>query len=186
MYIVFYICARIYNNAKLSTIIFVLSFAFVIICYACGFNGPWYGSTFCFWLGIFYYINGEKFKKIADFKYWISGIAIFSVLMIISMGLFFIDEEGLVGDLIGRNIASVSFVMLVIFILYRFKPGNPVSFWLGKCSYEIFLVHPVFIAALRPEISNDVIFAFAVIILSVVSAYIYCLAAGRISQIIKE
>lgn len=45
--------------------------------------------------------------------------------------------------------------------------------WLGECSYEIFLLHPLFIEILKPWIEDDVIYAFSVIIVTILTAYIY-------------
>lgn len=173
MYIAFYLCARLMDMRKGHIILFVLSLIFVCAAYALNLDRPWYGSTFCFWLGIFYFINQEKFKEVLVSKHWILNVMILSICMIISMGLFFVKEDWMGGALLGRNIASVSFVIIVIICLYRFKLGNFVSLRLGQYSYEIFLFHPVFIKVLRPYIMNYLIYSFAVIAITIIAAVLY-------------
>lgn len=152
MYTAFYICARFMDIKKSHVILFVLSFIFVCVAFAVKLERPWYGSTFCFWLGIFYFIKKDEVRELLVLKRWILNIFILGLFMIVGMGLFFIKEDWIAGDLVGRNIASLSFVIVVIICLYRFKLGNKVSLWLGDFSYEIFLFHPIFIKILRPYI----------------------------------
>lgn len=186
MYIAFYLCARLMDLKKSHIILFLLSLIFVCIGYAVKINRPWYGSTFCFWLGIFYFLKRERFREVLVLKHCILSLVICGLLMIFSIGLFLINEDWIVGDLLGRNIASISFVMIVILCLYRLKLGNAVSMWLGKYSYEIFLFHPVFIAVLRPYIINDVLYAVLVIAVTIIAATAYCLCEKRIYYGIKK
>lgn len=174
MYIAFYICARLTDLKKSHIILLLLTLAFVFTAYAVKLDRPWYGSSFCFWLGIFYFVKRDSFREVLVLKHGgVLNIVIFGLLMIISMGLFFIKEDWIIGDLVGRNIASVSFTVIVIICLHRFRLGNPVSLWLGRYSYEIFLFHPVFIALLRPYIINDVMYALLVISFTIIAAWVY-------------
>lgn len=80
---------------------------------------------------------------------------------------------GASGLLIARNAASISFVLVVIILLHWFSLGNKVTMWLGECSYEIFLLHPLFIEILRPWIENDMVYALLVIAVTILTAYLY-------------
>ncbi|MCH5248450.1 MAG: acyltransferase family protein [Lachnospiraceae bacterium] len=186
MYIVFYICARLMDLKKSHIVLLILSLIFVCIGYTLKLDGPWYGSTFCFWLGIFYFIKREKFREVLVLQHWILKTIICGVTMTAAMALFFINEDGIIGDLIGRNIASVSFVIIVIICLYRFKLGNMVSRKLGKYSYEIFLFHPILIAVLRPYIDNNAVYALLVIALTIIAASIYCIFSDFIREKMKQ
>lgn len=79
----------------------------------------------------------------------------------------------MIGLLIARNIASVVFTIILIIFLHWFCLGNKITIWLGKYSYEIFLLHPLFIEILRPWIETDIVYAFSVIGLTVLSFYMY-------------
>lgn len=106
MYIVFYVCARLVDISKIHRYIFVISFMFVCICYVVKLDRPWYGSTFCFWLGIIYFMEMEKFREILVIKHCILSFIVSGFILIISIGLFFVNEDWIIGDLIGRNLAS--------------------------------------------------------------------------------
>lgn len=157
LYIVFWICEKFRLLRKNYLLVFLVSLAFVCAAFAFKINNPWYGSTFCFWLGLVFYENQAKVKELFYSKFPWLKIFFLSVTVCISILLFFVlGEESLIGNLIARNVASLAFSLLVIIILHYIQVGNVVSKWLGKYSYEIFLFHPLFIAVLREYVNNDV------------------------------
>ncbi len=186
LYIVFYISVRIDKNPKRFHFI-VLAFSIIFICvaYRLKFDNPWYGSTLCFWLGIVYFLHRDKFKEIFILRYPLIKIMSCCFVMTISFVLFFI-RGGVIGLLISRNVASVFFVIILIIGLYKFSIGNNISLWLGEYSYEIFLFHPVFISILRPWIKNDVIFAWAVIGITILASYLYGVCERKLMSIVKK
>lgn len=163
MYIIFYICAKIDKSlVKSQYLLLVFSLVFICVAFGFGIDNPWYGSTLCFWLGIFYYTQKDiLFHLFSKYAFYFTIIG--SIFLTFSIGCFFVGE-GIVGNLVARNCASMTFSILVIIWLHKFSIGNVVSIWLGKHSYEIFLFHPMLIDVLRPWIKNDVL--YTVIILS--------------------
>lgn len=172
MYIVFYICARLDKSLlKSSYVLLALCLVFVCIAFGLGVDNPWYGSTLCFWLGIFYYIKREEFIQFSA-KYFWGKIVIGSIFLGIFCMLFFI-QGGMLGNLIARNCASMIFTILIIMWLHKFSIGNYGSVWLGKYSYEIFLFHPLLIRTLRPWIKSNMFFSVMVITGTILVAFMY-------------
>lgn len=181
LYIVFYISVRIDRiGKKFHYIILAFSIIFVCVAYELNFENPWYGSTFCFWLGIVYFLYKDKFKEIFVLRHSMIKIISCCSVMAISIVLFFV-RGGVVGLLVSRNIASVSFVIMVIILLHWFSLNNSVSIWLGKYSYEIFLFHPLFIDTLRPWIGDDIVYTLLVIGITILASYIYKICWNKMS-----
>lgn len=172
LYFVFYMSIKMEKGKKFHFIILLFSIFFVCIAYGCDFENPWYGSTFCFWLGIIYFIYKDKFMEMFVLKNPTVKMICLCIVMSASICLFFV-EWGVIGLLIARNIASVVFTIILIIFLHWFCLGNKITIWLGKYSYEIFLLHPLFIEILRPWIETDIVYAFSVIGLTVLSFYMY-------------
>ncbi|MBD5536382.1 MAG: acyltransferase [Lachnospiraceae bacterium] len=185
MYIVFYICARLDKSLlKGQYILLAFSLVFVCIAFEMGVDNPWYGSTLCFWLGIFYYMKSEVFIRFSE-KYFLGKIIIGIVFLGIFCMLFFM-QEGILGNLVARNGASLIFTILVIMWLHQFSIGNIISVWLGKYSYEIFLFHPLLISILRPWVKNDVFYAVMVIAGTILAAFIYRNCANSMKGLFKR
>lgn len=55
---------------------------------------------------------------------------------------FFLSEGSFIGNVVGRNLASLSLCIIVILILVSVSVGNKMVNYMGKISYEIFLIHP--------------------------------------------
>lgn len=89
------------------------------------------------------------------------------------MIIFFLTEgTGALGDVVARNVASVVFCLLVCSLLHKVQLYNPVSYWLGKCSYEIYLIHFYVISILQQYISNKILLSISIIIITLFLAFI--------------
>lgn len=185
LYIVFYISVKKGKIEKTPLIIFYFSIVFVCIAYALKFENPWYGSTLCFGLGIFYFSHRDQFEEIFIMRNPAIKFISCCLVMTISIGLYFV-RGGVIGLLFSRNIASIFFVIVLIVCLYRVSIGNKVSIWLGRYSYEIFLFHPLFINILRPWIKNNVIYSLMVIGFTVMASYLYGICEAKIKNIVGK
>lgn len=186
LYIVFYISVRIDKTGKrFHFIVLAFSIMFVCVAYALKFENPWYGSTLCFWFGIVYFLYRDKFKELFVLRHPVIKIVGCCLVMVISIGLFFV-REGAIGLLVSRNIASVSFVIVVTIFLHWFSLNSSVSMWLGEYSYEIFLFHPLFINILRSRIRNDMVYSFAVIGATILASYIYGVCESKLESMMEK
>lgn len=183
MYMIFYVCAKIDKSLlKSQYLLLGLSLVFICAAFGLGMDNPWYGSTLCFWLGIFYYNKKEKFINFSA-KYIFLKTIIGSMSLAFSIWCFFI-RGGIVGNLIARNCASMIFAILVIIWLHKFSIGNVVSTWLGKYSYEVFLFHPMLINVLRPWIKNDVFYAVLILLGTILAAFLYRKCANLLQNML--
>ena len=183
LYILFFIAFKYARNFAIE-IIFVTSIIVVIFAYIIGMDNPWYGSTLCFSLGIYYYRFKEKILKLNIRKQAIL-ICTFGIIMCSSVILFFIMDGTFIGNVVFRNIASISFCSIILFLLGNVKCNNPVTNWLSVISYEIYLIHPVIIRIVTEwKISSAYIFSGIVIILTISISYFMHLIFEKINRVL--
>lgn len=176
LYIFFYVSYK-YCAKYAEQMIWAICIGFIIVAFFLKIDNPWYGSTLCFPLGMLYYRHEDKVALIFEnsIKRWGSAVLVLVGIVSIAILVFFaLGEESFIGNLVARNIASVSFGMAAIVVLTRVRIINRVSLFLGKISYEIFLIHPTVILMLE-EIGIESISVYAVLVVVVSVAVGYCL-----------
>lgn len=174
LYVVFYCCFKWLKSPWNTIGLYIFLTVFIVVAFIFKIDNPWYGSTLCFGLGVLYCQrnSAEICRNIKVSEY--GCIFVLGGVVALSIGLFFLlGEQSILGNLVARNTASLAFVLMVIGLLYRFRIGNTVSAFLGKCSYEIFLFHQTYINILRPCIEDNLMYSVAVIFCSIASAYIF-------------
>lgn len=168
LYVLFFVLFRKTDNYKKSLgVVAIVSVVFIFAAHFMGLVEPWYGSTMCFSLGLFY---GLYENKLSDFlqKNYLKCFAGSIFIFLLSLGVFFIGEDTVWGVVVARNIAALSFTVIMIMLLYKVKLSNFISNYCGKISYEIYLVHFYMLIYLKPYFENKLIYAFAVVILTII------------------
>lgn len=85
LYFLFYICFQL-NQRYAALLLTVASLMIILTAYTLHFSNPWYGSTLCFPLGIFfYYITQRKTKDPFHERF----LFLYNFILIVSIGTFF-------------------------------------------------------------------------------------------------
>ena len=118
-----------------------------------------------------YYKDEERAAQVIK-KQFVLFIIICTVTLVLSMATFFIlGDRSMLGNPVARNIASVSFGVGVLMLLSKYIVKNRVSYFLGKCSYEIFIVHPFVLTLFtKVEFASWLFYSIASIGVSIGSA----------------
>lgn len=174
LYIIFYVSYK-YCAKYAEQMIWAICIGFIIVAFFLKIDNPWYGSTLCFPLGMLYYRHEDKVTLIfkENIKRGARAFLILVGIVCIAIFAFFVlGEESFIGNLIARNVASVCFCMAAIVALTQVRIINRVSLFLGKISYEIFLIHPTVILLLEEiEIESISVYAVLVVVISVAGGY---------------
>lgn len=184
LYLLFYLLYKYYAGENKEIIINAMLILFVAVCYIANIEATWYGSTLCFGVGVLFYKHEIDIRKIiADKKsFWfINGIA-----LIVGMVVFYAKGDSFLGLVVGRNVSSVTFTMLVVALLYIFKVGNCVSKWLGAFSYEIFLIHPYVINILKDKIENPFFYEWLVVLITLCLAPLIKMTGKKVVERAKS
>lgn len=170
----FYILFWVFYKFFAMKIANILLCAVVIFLIFAGFyfkiDNPWYGSSLCFPLGILYAQRERKWNEILLKHYFIKNVVLLSGCGICIIAFFILGNSSMIGNPIARNLAAVSFCMWVLSILQKVRIEYRSLCWLGKISYEIFLLHPVWIVIVGRYVTKPWSYIILVIILTLVSA----------------
>lgn len=138
-----------------------------------GIDSPWYGSAFCFALGIFCNREESRLKEFfgtSYFRYY-GNFAFLIIIMAAGMiGFFALGEESFWGDVLCRNIASTSFSFLLHLFLQKWEIKGNIYEWLSSLAMYIYLYHMLMINILK-EINavfkNNILYTVTVLASSV-------------------
>lgn len=167
-YILYRIANRFFNKYKIW-LVGIVSILFICIAFIMKVDNPWYGSTMCFLLGILYYKYEKEFQLYIEKKKFLKFICGMAVLIVSILLFMVIGNESIIGNPVARNVAAVTFCFVVLILLSEFKIGNPFSELLGKCSYEIFLLHP-FVQSLCSDLldKSEILYSWCVIAITII------------------
>lgn len=117
-----------------ATIIYML-----IVCFVFKTHRQWYGSVLAFDLGIILADNPKKTVSILKKR---SSVVIAAVAFIVfSFAYRYTKEYVFLGWFVCRNILCLSAMLVFLVFTYRVKIGNKFLSFMGKFSYEFFLIH---------------------------------------------
>lgn len=182
LYVVFWLAYKFIPRKTVAlSVVLLLSVIFVGIAFVTDMDRPYYGSTLCFTFGLYYSQYEGRFARTAAQYFW-KLLAITGGVLAAAMGMFFVlGDNSILGNPVARNISSMSFCMMVILLLGKISVGNRVSYLLGKCSYEIFLVHPFVLALLmKIDFASQIVYSVVGICISILTAAILHLIVVRI------
>jgi len=163
LYIIFYVSYR-FIGEKGIIVITVVTAVFVVLAYFMGLSNPWYGSTFCFPLGMAYY-NFKKDTVTLKTKRRVFYVSLLLLGMLSAIAGFFVLDGSFVGNVLCRSLASVSFCLAVILVLEKIRIGNMFVEYLSLISFEIYLIHGIVIDYCSSAfIFKDNVFGFTILV----------------------
>ena len=170
-YLIFWLAHKIAPH-YLEIIVGIVSAVFIGAAYIQGIDNPWYGSSLCFVLGLCIYKFEKRNATFGHVRYCmlIGGLAF---VLLASMAAFFLlGNNSVLGNPIARNTASVSFCIITVLLLHKFRVVNSASVLLGRCSYEIFLIHPYILSILgKLSIESKVLQGILTVVVTIILAY---------------
>jgi len=152
-----------------SIVMMILAFIFSIGLYHFGFDRAWWVSNLAFPFGMVYRLNEEKIIQISRTKI---GNIVFVPSALLLAGLFaFLKIEIL-------YVFSYVFIVLAVIVLLSYSglPDGRLFNFLGKVSYETYLIHGAVYYLLRGNhifIENSYIYLMCTILLTLLLAYIF-------------
>lgn len=167
-YLFFYLCFRLVHSSKIwipIACIWLLSLGFIAFAYIKGFQRCWWVTTLSFPTGVLY--GQYKLKLLSIIRNtWTILLGMISVVVII---LSKIEILLLIPYII------IPLVVVVIFSYLGIIFTHPILSFLGSISYELYLLHGIFINLFKSEainINSPFIYSLAVIITSISVAFL--------------
>lgn len=184
LYIVFWLCFRFIKDYKKAVQFCVLATIALMCAFYClhiyqNYNNFWYYSTFAFAVGIIYAYYKENIDAFIKKRYEAVCFLLFPLL--ISLALAFFSVKRYSADTTGITsaeniILTPIFLLSLMALVTKIQPGCK-GFWrfIGKISYELYLVHGLFYLLYRSSfinIQNSALYVFAVMASSIIAAVI--------------
>ena len=177
-YFIFWLVFRVLPQSILlvhKTIMICLCvMAVSLVSYFLKFNA-WPTESFGFIYGILLSQYKTKFEKFADNKWLVKCAGFCLTSAVIGIAYIKIKHIAFIGDYIVKILLGLSILMFILLLNFRIPVGNAVSRFLGKISYEVYLLHIAAFAiltALPVNIDSGLYVLFSIIITVVLSVIV--------------
>ena len=181
------VCKRKRGLMVTGGVLFALLWAFFCIKMELGIW--WYNATLTLGLGMFWAAYEEKILKVIE-----KGVTGFFLL---STAAFLVAFHVLakVGSFLPgfyvpmERVVSILFIFMVLGFSMKFKVGNKVLYFIGDISYELYLIHGIWIYWFRYDfvyIENEMVMMVMVFAGSIVSAVVLHKISGMLLSDYKK
>lgn len=174
LYALSYISGLMTSQDSLKTIIFVSvgCCVYIVVLILCG-RGIWYYNTiFCYPLGMLFGEYEQKVRTLLEKTDTYLMIVVGCAVAFMASYLYALRFHGVIW-LVMVELRGIFFVLLVILSTSRIKIGNPVLNWLGKHTFEIYLLQRLPMIALSGIGMNQYIYLFLCAVVTGLAALLY-------------
>lgn len=177
-YVVFGILMKVFKKSNfliIGSVVFYI--AWVLWCFVTNHGLWWYSATHLLVVGLFWATYEKELMHFIRKVYFVIAPLIwFSFLLIFGFRnkIIALPVPGI--EIMIRPVTSAFFVAGLFLFSMKFQTGNKATKFLGKISYEIYLIHGFFILVFRGNninIENDFIFMIAVMCATIIGAFIF-------------
>lgn len=173
-YILMLVCKKHYNIMILGGVIYFVATS--ILFYCSGFGMHWYETSISLTIGMAWAVYEKQIFSFAGKRYWGLFIAVFALTVVV----YKIDIPWLYGlfpaDFAFRNVLVFALMCVCIVVgMMKFEVGNPVSYFLGDISLEIYLLHGFVIQMFKNDkynMQSEALFTILVPIVTIFMAWV--------------
>lgn len=184
-YILFFLQMKIFKRQYKYFVLsgIIIDFAWIFLCRKLGYGIHWYNTTHVILIGFLWAMKEAEIKEriLKHTKLHIYMVAALLLLLLfcffgISIQkkiLFFIPAEYL--TFVYSVYTSIIFILFVFLFNLRLQTGNYFQKWIGKISFELYLIHGLFLDLFKNKyipIESPALYVFLSLILSIVSAFL--------------
>ena len=175
LYTLFAVCFKYFDAVAARRIILATTIVYIFLCIAFSVPSQWYSSVIGFYTGIFYGMNEVKVNQFLNKSYFVKLFLLnvgFTVLfcfrLIVSLKIT--NAEILHGPF--RTVIDLFFISSLIALSEIIEIRNNVLCFIGKISYEIYLIHPFIIYIFRYLIWSHAEYNVFIFISTIVLAWL--------------
>ena len=144
----------------------IITIIFGFLLYLLNYSWFWYSSLHMYVIGTLWPVFEDTINKHIDRNY-----AFVLLLSMIGIGVTLcLNNDGLSVALL-----EVFYLMIILLFNLKFEIANPVLYFLGKISFEMYLFHGLIIKAYRYYVNDNETFPhlFMIIIITIVISYLF-------------
>lgn len=175
LYALFAICFKYFDAVVARRIILTATLIYISICIAFSVPSQWYSSIIGFYIGILYGMNEAGVNRFLNKRYYVKFFLLWGTFMVLFcfrliVSLWITDSEILHGPF--RNVIDLFFIFSLISLSKIIEIKNNALRFIGKISYEIYLVHPFIIYILRDRIWSNAKYTIIIFVISLGLAWL--------------
>ncbi|MBQ2896811.1 MAG: acyltransferase [Clostridia bacterium] len=144
-YIMFYACFNIFKRNVAVFLMIPVSILYIFLVKKAGFDNYWYTTAFCFAGGVFWHHYYDVLTSVARKQ----GFLKIFVILCITITLLVATFKNKYFYVAGSNITAILFQVLMMLCLQRIRIHNFILEYLGKISFEFYMVHGIVITLLN-------------------------------------
>ena len=172
LYLLFYVAGRLMKRRYWGIVGLSAAFcvAWIVACQALGYGIYWYMSNFGFVLGMIWALKEERWTPALKKWYWLALPAV-TAAFLPTFWLTYHSDHMLSFGIVSSSL----FVALVLLLLSKVKMQSAFMAWLGTISFEVYMIHGLFIALFRGTtlyVENEVLWVGLVLVCSVAAAVV--------------
>lgn len=118
-------------------------------------QGAYTGTIFSFFLGILWYEKGNDIIHSIKTNYTVSIVVSFCIFLAFYGFTKVIDNSSVplqnILSFVLNNLSAISFIICIMIVFQKIQLKGIVSLFLGRLSYEIYLVHITVLGVLKLE-----------------------------------
>lgn len=166
---------------SLTTIIFVTAGCciYVVVLVLCGKESWYYNTIFCYPLGMLFGKYEHKIRTLLEKTDTYLMIVVGCAAAFAASYLSVLKCHGVIW-LAVVELRGIFFVLLVVLATRRIKIGNPVLNWLGKNTFEIYILQRLPMIALSGMGINQYVYFFICAVLTGLLAFLYQKVMGTL------
>lgn len=171
LYILFYLICKICKPNPLIIFGSVAPIIYIVVCLLLNLSALWYECILSFILGVFWAVYNKKIETVLT-KIPYLLLLLCSLLLFFSCFIIVYISSDSEFALLAKMLSSVFFVVFVNIGSLKINFSNKLTTFLGEISLEVYLIHVLFIMIFRNSflyIKNDFLFAFLVLICSIIT-----------------
>ena len=164
---------------------------YVIYCLKMGYGEYWFNASHLLIVGMFWAIYEKKILDIIEGHYFFITVTIwlfFCFLICMSNKIFLLIPIKGIG-FICTVLKAILFTVGVLLFSLKFKVSNQILDFLGKISFEIYMLHGLFITILRSNIIyiyNELLWCVLVLLCTIPFAFMMHIVFNSILKIYKK
>lgn len=172
-YLAFYATFNVFRRNIAVFLMIPLSVLYFFLVKKIGFDYHWYTTAFCFAGGVLWYHFQDVLTAVARRQGFLKVLLMFCITFAFLIATF----KNIYFYIAGSNITAIAFQILVMLCLQKIRIHNFILEYLGKISFEFYILHGIVITVLNNYTNiRGTAYVFSVLIISaVIASLLYAL-----------
>ncbi len=176
-YVTFYMTFNVFKRNIAVFLTLPISILYIYLVKKAGFDNYWYTTAFCFSGGVIWYHFKDTLTLVVRRQGFLKVVTMFGITVALLIATFK-NEYFYVA---GSNITAIVFQLFMMMCLQKVKIHNFVLKYIGKISFEFYMVHGIVITLLNGYLKlNGNIYVYFTLLASVLLASVLY-AADRVA-----